>query len=182
VALLRGINVGGKNIIKMPDLRRIFEELGCIDVTTYIQSGNVLFESKPGKGELLSSSIEEALTRQFNGILPVIVLNRKQLKTVVKNAPPGFGDDPVQYRYDVAFVRPPARAEAILPTVSLEPGVDEAFEGNGVLYFKRLTGCANQSRLPRLTRNAAYGSLTIRNWNTTTQLCRLINSGDTAIR
>jgi uncharacterized protein (DUF1697 family) len=49
---------GGKNIIRMPDLRRVFEQLGCKDVTTYIQSGNVLFESKLKKMGMLSVSIE----------------------------------------------------------------------------------------------------------------------------
>jgi uncharacterized protein (DUF1697 family) len=166
----------------MPDLRRIFEEAGCMDVTTYIQSGNVLFESKLNKTELLGCSVEEALTKEFTGTFPVVVLNHKQLESVVKNAPPGFGDDAARYRYDVAFVRPPARAQVILPTISLKRGVDEAFEGNGVLYFKRLTSRATQSHLPRLTRNAAYGSLTIRNWNTTTQLCRLISSRTAQIR
>jgi uncharacterized protein (DUF1697 family) len=175
VALLRGINVGGKNIIKMPDLRRIFEDAGCMDVTTYIQSGNVVFESKL-KAEVVCCSIEQALTTEFAGTFPVVVLNRKQLESVVKNAPPGFGDDAARYRYDVAFVKPPAQAQVILPTISLKRGVDEAFEGNGVLYFKRLTSRATQSYLPRLTRNAAYGSLTIRNWNTTTQLWQLISS------
>jgi uncharacterized protein (DUF1697 family) len=95
----------------------------------------------------------------------------------MKNAPPGFGDDPARYRYDVAFVRPPSQAGLILPTISLKHGVDEAFERNGVLYLKRLTSRSSQSHLPRLTRNVAYGSITIRNWKTTTELSRLIKVG-----
>jgi uncharacterized protein (DUF1697 family) len=101
VALLRGINVGGKNIIKMTDLQRAFTTLGCRDVTTYIQSGNVLFESKIKNTRTLCSSIEQALAKEFTGTFPVIVLTRAQLETVVQNAPPGFGDDPARYRYDV---------------------------------------------------------------------------------
>lgn len=182
MALLRGINVGGKNIIKMADLRRAFTALGCMDVTTYIQSGNVLFESKVDNTQTLCFSIEQALAKEFTGMFPVIVLTRAQLETVVRHAPPAFGGDPARYRYDVAFVRPPARADLILPTISLKPGVDEAFERNGVLYLKRLTTRASQSHLPRLTRNIAYSSLTIRNWRTTTQLCWLISAGGAPIR
>src|SRR5262249_30999298 len=120
--------------------------------------------------EKLSVLIEEALAKEFTGAFPVVLLTPEQLESVVKNSPPWFGDDPARHRYDVAFVRSPARAGLILPTVSLKRGVDEAFEGNGVLYFKRLTSRATQSHLPRLTRNVAYGSMTIRNWKTTTEL------------
>jgi uncharacterized protein (DUF1697 family) len=182
VVLLRGINVGGKNIIKMADLRCAFTTLGCMDVSTYIQSGNVLFDSKVKNTQTLCFAIEQALAKEFMGTFHVIVLTREQLETVVRNAPPGFGEDPARYRYDVAFVRPPARADLILPTISLKEGVDEAFQHNGVLYLKRLTTRASQSHLPRLTLNAAYSSLTIRNWNTTSQLCRLIGAGGAPIR
>ena len=176
LALLRGINVGGKNILKMPDLRCVFEGLGCKDVTTYIQSGNVLFESKLKNAVRLPVAIEGALAAKFACTAPVVLVPEERLKTVVKNAPPGFGADPAQYRYDVVFLRPPLHARAVLSTISLKAGVDEAFEGNGVLYLKRLTIKASQSHLPKLTRNAAYRNMTIRNWNTTSELYRLISS------
>ena len=77
LALLRGMNVGGKNIIRMSDLRRVFEGVGCTDVTTYIQSGNVLFESAIKSTALLSVSIEGALAAEFAGDFPVVVLSRR---------------------------------------------------------------------------------------------------------
>jgi uncharacterized protein (DUF1697 family) len=177
VALLRGINVGGKNIITMPDLRGVFEGLGCNDVTTYIQSGNVLFESKLKNAGMLPAAIERALAQEFTCMIPVVVLNVARLARIVGNAPPGFGGDPARYRYDVVFVRPPVRVRLILPAVSLKQGVDEAFEQNGVLYFKRLTIRASQSHLPKLTQHTAYRNMTIRNWRTTTELYRLMSSG-----
>jgi uncharacterized protein (DUF1697 family) len=181
LALLRGINVGGKNIIRMSDLRRVFEGVGCRDVTTYIQSGNVLFESAIKSTALLSVSIDGALAAEFAGDFPVVVLSRRQLERVMKNAPPGVGADLARYRYDVVFVKPPLRAALILPTLSLKAGVDEACEGNGVLYLSKLIVRASQSYFPRLVRNAAYGSMTVRNWKTTTELCRLIASGKAQI-
>jgi uncharacterized protein (DUF1697 family) len=177
LALVRGINVGGKNIIKMSDLRSVFESLGCQDVTTYIQSGNVLFTSALKNTASLAVSIERALSAKFAGTFPVVVLTGQKLERVTANAPPGFGQDPARYRYDVIFLRPPSRAALILPTISLRQGVDEALERNGVLYLRRLTIRASESHLSRLTRNAAYSSMTVRNWKTTTALCRLIGSG-----
>src|SRR5262249_13049628 len=135
----------------MSDLRRVFEDSGCKDATTYIQSGNVMFGSNLKDNRTLSVSIEAALAAEFACTMPALVLTREQLERVTKNAPPGFGDDPARYRYHVAFVKPPVRARLILPTISLKDGVDEAIERNDVLYLQRLTIRASQSRLPRLT-------------------------------
>lgn len=176
LALLRGINVGGKNLVKMPDLRSVFEGLGCQGVSTYIQSGNVLFESKLRNAAKLAAAIEEALAAQVPCAPPVVLVSGEQLETVVKKAPPGFGAEPEQYRYDVMFVRPPVEAKSVLPTISLRAGVDEALEANGVVYLRRLTSRASQSQLSKLTRHAHYRSMTVRNWNTTSELCRLLKN------
>jgi len=176
LALLRGINVGGRNIVPMRDLRRVFEDLGCKSVATYIQTGNVLFESKLKNTGTLSAMIEAALAAEFARTFSVFVLTGEQLERVMTNAPPGFGADPARYRYDVVLVKPPLRARLILPTISLNDAVDEASEGNDVLYFSRLTATASQSHLPKLVGHPAYTSMTVRNWRTITELCRLVSS------
>lgn len=66
LALLRGINVGGKNIIKMVDLKACFEEMDLSDVTTYIQSGNVVFASTETDSAKLTDKIEKTLSKRFN--------------------------------------------------------------------------------------------------------------------
>ena len=174
LALLRGINVGGKNLIRMPDLCRVFEAAGCAAVATYIQSGNVLFERRPESTAKLTLAFEAALEAEFACAPRVVVLTLDQLGRVVEAAPPGFGAEPDRYRYDVIFLKPPARAPSILPTIALADGVDEAFAENEVLYLRRLTARASQSRFSKLTKHSAYGSMTVRNWNTTTELWRRI--------
>ncbi|HEX9024877.1 MAG TPA: DUF1697 domain-containing protein, partial [Clostridium sp.] len=72
IALLRGINVGGKNIIKMNDLKRVFESIGLIEVQTYIQSGNVLFKSSDEK-EMLLNKIEREIKNVFGFSVTVIL-------------------------------------------------------------------------------------------------------------
>ena len=111
VALLRGINVGGKNIIKMVDLRASFETLGFIEVETYIQSGNVVFSSKPASKTKLSKLIEKALTAAFGYASSVVLVSAKDLQLVVAQAPAGFGKRPDRYRYDVLFVKEPLTTE-----------------------------------------------------------------------
>ena len=98
LALLRGINVGGNNIIKMTDLKSCFEKLGFTDVLTYIQSGNVVFTSDIKDKTRLTKKIEHALTERFNYKALVVVITHRELKKVVDEAPHGFvWPVPLQY-------------------------------------------------------------------------------------
>jgi uncharacterized protein (DUF1697 family) len=170
VALLRGINVGGKNLIRMPALKACFEANGFEDVATYIQSGNVLFGSSQTRASELANAIEEVLGQEFGYAATVVVRNRTQMRAVVHRAPKGFGAEPAKYRYDVIFLKEPLTAKAAIASVPTKPGVDEAHAGTGVLYFSRLISKATQSRLSRIVTSSIYPSVTIRNWNTTTKL------------
>ncbi len=171
LALLRGINVGGKNVIKMADLAACFREAGFEDVTTYIQSGNVLFsvDRSAARAEL-TRRIEAHLGEGFQYRASVVLRTHEQMRAIVTRAPVGFGSQPDRYRHDVIFLKEPLTAATAMKTVLVKPGVDEAHAGRGVLYFSRLTSKAAQSHLGRLTSLAVYQSMTIRNWNTTTTL------------
>jgi uncharacterized protein (DUF1697 family) len=176
VALLRGINVGGKNLIKMPDLKACFELQGFDNVITYIQSGNVLFGSVEADQTRLASKVEQVLSRTFNYQSRVVVRSCKQMRAIVEKAPKGFGSDPVSYRYDVIFLKDPLTARDAIKSVTTKPGVDEAFAGQGVLYFSRLITKAAQSHLSRIVTLPVYQSMTIRNWNTTKKLQELMDA------
>jgi uncharacterized protein (DUF1697 family) len=174
VALLRGINVGGKNLIKMPELKACFEAGGFRDVVTYIQSGNVLFRSAGGSAAL-ARRIEEMLTSTFGYQASVVLRSRAQLRAVVETAPEGFGVDPGAFRYDVIFLKEPLTARAALKSVPTRQGVDEVHAGRGVLYSSRLISRAAQSRLSKVVSLPIYQSMTIRNWKTTTTLLRMMD-------
>jgi uncharacterized protein (DUF1697 family) len=93
LALLRGINVGGQNVVKMAGLRLAFEELGFADVGTYIQSGNVLFRAPREKRDQLSARIESGLTSGLRHAVRCDLLTHSELGRVVEGAPRGFGAD-----------------------------------------------------------------------------------------
>jgi uncharacterized protein (DUF1697 family) len=175
VALLRGINVGGKNLIRMIQLRECFEKHGFPDAVTYIQSGNVLFTSSGLKRDELTARIENMLGATFSYRASVVLRTRKQMQDIVTRAPEGFGTQPDRYRYDVIFLKEPLTAATALKSVPTRQGVDEAHAGAGVLYFSRLVSNASQSQLSRLASLPVYQSMTIRNWNTTTQLARMLD-------
>jgi uncharacterized protein (DUF1697 family) len=176
LALLRGINVGGNNLISMAELRLCLEDAGYKNVSTYIQSGNVLLESQARNLTRLTSSIEALLSAQFGYTALIVLVSADQLERVIQDAPDGFGSQPDTYRYDVIFFRPPFRAREVLPTVKLKEGVDEAFAGDHVIYSRRLISKASQSHVSKLVSHPAYKGMTIRNWNTTSKLHQLMNA------
>lgn len=175
LALLRGINVGGNNIIKMADLAKCFEQMGFADVTTYIQSGNILFRAGEQNKTALTEGIEKTLSETFHYNSRVVITTHGQLKSVVEGAPRQFGKDTALYRYDVIFLKEPLTAKTAMKSVSIKDGVDHAYEGKGVLYFSRLAAKAAQSRLPKIVTLPVYPNMTIRNWNTTTKLLALMD-------
>jgi uncharacterized protein (DUF1697 family) len=176
VALLRGINVGGNNLIKMQDLKACFEENGFSDVATYIQSGNVLFSSTGGARAKLAQRVERMLSQTFGYAASVVLRDRAQMQKIVSKAPKGFGSEPTKYRYDVAFLKESLTAAAALEEVPIAPGVDRAHAGTGVLYFSRLAAKATQSKINRVASLPIYRNMTLRNWNTTTKLLELMST------
>ena len=176
VALLRGINVGGKNLIRMTALKACFEENGFECVATYIQSGNVLFESRETSAPSLTRRIEAMLAGTFDYRASVVLRTHRQMREIVTRAPAGFGTKAPLFRYDVIFLKPPLTAKAAIRDVPAKQGVDVAHAGQGVLYFSRLISAATQSQLSRLVSLPIYQNMTIRNWNTTTKLFALMEA------
>jgi len=179
VALLRGINVGGKNTVRMADLRAAFEDAGHEAVSTYIQSGNVLFESD-GPPAALEGDIETMLEGAFGLSLVVVVRSHRQLRSVVTRAPDGFGTAPEAHHCDVIFLKAPLTSRQALRAVDLRDGVDQAWPGAGVLYFSRLSERLSQSRMSRIASTPQYQNMTIRNWRTATRLLSLLDERSTA--
>lgn len=177
VALLRGINVGGKNVIPMAKLKACFEKEGLENVSTYIASGNVLFESSVPAARL-EQRIEQICSSAFSYTASIVLRSDKQLRDVLAKAPDGFGSEPSKYRYDVLFLKAPLTSKAALKGVATKPGVDTAHAGPGVLYFSRLVVKATQSQLNKIVGTPIYKSLTIRNWNTTTKLVSLVQRSE----
>ena len=176
VALLRGINVGGKNLIKMGDLKACFEKHGLLDVVTFIQSGNVLFASPETNSPRLVEKLEKLLTAEFGYEASLVLRSKAQLREVVARAPKGFGTRPGEYRYDAVFLKEPLDSATAMKSVPLNDQVDRAWAGPGVLYFSRLIAKTSRSRLARLMSLPVYRSMTIRNWNTTTKLLGMIET------
>lgn len=174
LALLRGINVGGNNLIKMTALRECFERMGFENVKTYIQSGNVIF-SASGSIAALETKIEKRLSKAFSYTSRVVVIPRDTLKRIITEAPNGFGKEPKKYRYNVFFLKKPLTPTNAMKVVETRDGVDGVYQGKRVLYFKYLLAKTTQSRISKLFAKPEHQYMTIRNWNTTTKLLALMD-------
>jgi uncharacterized protein (DUF1697 family) len=173
LALLRGINVGGKNPVRMADLREAFEELGLADVATYINSGNVLFRAPRQARAQLAAELERTLSLRFGIELKVVLLTEAQLRDVVEGAPDGFGAE--THRSDAIFLRPPLTVKNAFPLFETKDGVDQVWPGKGAIYFTRLASRASSTRLTRIVARPEYKEMTIRSWSTTTKLLTLMD-------
>ena len=175
VCLLRGINVGGNNIIKMADLKLCFEGEGFEKVSTFIASGNVLFEAA-GAAAKLTSGLEQTLSKRFEYGSRVVLRSAAEMKAVIEAAPKGFGKEPAKYKYDAFFVKEPRTAADVVAALNPKEGVDRVWAGDGVVYTSRLIAKASQSRLGKVASSPVYQDITIRNWNTTQKLAALLSS------
>jgi uncharacterized protein (DUF1697 family) len=174
VALLRGINVGGRNAVPMADLRAALTDAGYTSVATYIQSGNVVFESTAPR-RALEAEVEDALEERFGIPIVVVVRSHAEFRTIVEQAPDGFGTEPRTYHSDVLFLKSPLTSARAMRVVELRDGVDRAWPARGVVYFQRLSARRTQSRLSRIVGTPQYKSMTIRSWATTTKLLELLD-------
>ena len=120
VALLRGLNVGAHNRITMKDLSTVFERAGCADVTTYIQSGNVLFDAPLTLVKRLPGLIAKSLAAEFDITSPVVLRDGKELASVAKNNPFLKRGDDVSTLHVVFLAQQPeaAKAKALDPARS----------------------------------------------------------------
>ena len=157
----------------MADLRAVFDDAGFTAVQTYIQSGNVVFDTtRPARS--LEDDVEAVLEQRFGYPIVVVARSRAQMRAVVADAPAGFGTDPSTYHSDVMVLKAPLTSAEVMQVLSLKPDVDRAWPGNGVVYFDRLSARRTESRLSKVMASPAYRLMTVRNWNTTTKLVELL--------
>lgn len=173
VALLRGINVGGKSLVRMADLKDCVEELGYEDVSTFIASGNVLFETSERDAAKLESTLERAIERRFGLPITVVVRSRAEFRRIVAAIPRRWvGNDGV--RVNVAFVRRALDGRKLARQLEPREGVDELVATKSALIWATRRDALTRSGLQKLIGSAAYKDLTVRNLNTTLKLEELL--------
>ncbi|RWX00541.1 DUF1697 domain-containing protein [Flavobacterium cerinum] len=179
LALLRGINVSGKKIIKMEDLRKLMSSEGFENVKTYIQSGNVIFKSSENRKDHLARSIEVIIEEHYGFDVLVFILEIKDLIKAVDNNPFVEGRVEEEAGFKKIYVtflseKPLAENFKKLKEAPIANDLIEIIDD--ILYFK-LESRASDSKLSNnLIENKLKVRATTRNWNTTLKLLSLMEN------
>lgn len=171
LALLRGINVGGNNIIKMADLKKVFEDHGYTDVVTYIQSGNVIFSSSEANEQTLAQDIETMLAEAFHYHGKIVLVSHTQLQTVLDRIPQSWHSEDL--RCYLAFVRAPFTPGEIAKEIKLNSETDMLETGSGVLYMSTKADGLTSSGFSKGISAKISQEITIRNLATIQKLLEL---------
>jgi uncharacterized protein (DUF1697 family) len=173
IALLRGINVGGNSIIKMTDLKKAVEEIGFTSVSTFIQSGNIIFESNESNVNKITAKLEDTLLKKFQINSRIIVKTLEQLKKIISEVPADWNKRQ-DLRCYMAFVREPVSARDVMGEIKLKEGVDFVKAGDGVVYMSTLLSGITKSGFTKLVGTKIYKDITIRNYNTAQKLLAMM--------
>jgi len=181
VALLRGINVGGRNKVPMAELREVFTALGHTGVSTYIQSGNVLFSTGDTDTAKLAAALEAAIAGQFGITCAVVVLSREELARILGDNP--YADELNPNLVHVAFLGAEpstellARLKAAESAAAAKGSRDTITAIGKALYVHTPDGFGNSELAQVLFRIIGTGkhdlAVTARNWSTATTLLSL---------
>ena len=173
IALLRGINVGGKNKISMPDLKKSFENCGYEDVITYINSGNVIFSSVYNDKEEIKRICESVIADQFRLNIAVTIISAEELSDALHNAPTWWDNDE-NSKHNAIFIISPATAEEIIDKVGIPKEEYEQVSYYGqVIFWSAPIKTFSKTRWSKIVGKSAYNSVTIRNANTAKRLLQL---------
>ncbi len=173
VALLRGVNVGGNNMISMSSLKKSFEALGFDDVVTYINSGNIIFKSKEADARKLESKIEKMLSKEYQLDSRVVLRSLFEMEKLVKNLPRNWNDDS-GWRYNVIFLRHTIDSAKILAELEVKKDIEEVVYYPGALLWRAQISELTRTNMLKLSSRKMYQDMTIRNQNTTRKLYELM--------
>ena len=175
VALLRGVNVGGKNMIRMSSLKESFERMGFGDVATYINSGNIIFTTQEGDARKLERSIEGMLSSEYELECKVVVRSLSEMADLVKSLPETWDGDGC-WKYNVIFLRHSIDSENILDGLKPESDIEQIVYRPGTLLWSARISDLSRTRLHKLPSRKLSQEMTVRNTNTTKKLYELMKN------
>lgn len=171
IALFRGINVGGRNILPMQGLKELLEELGGIDICTYIQSGNVVFRHKEGQATRLSQTISQAVLNRFHFAPHVLLMTAGHMASALEANPfPAAEENPKALQ--LYFLSATA-TEADMDGLNKLRSASEAFRLIGQVFYLHAPDGIGRSKLAARVEKLLGVPATARNWRTACKVFEL---------
>lgn len=136
IVLLRGINISGKNKIPMSELKKVLEENQYANVSTYLNSGNVILESNIKNEEAIMKDIYEIVKAKFNLEIPIFVTNESTLESILSNSPEWWGTSNKEIYDNLIFIIPPVKFEDVYNAIG-EPkeNLEKIKEYNNSIFW-----------------------------------------------
>lgn len=173
IALLRGINVGGKNKVSMSDLKDCFENAGFQNTTTYINSGNVIFDCEEQSLINLTNYCKKILEKEFGFLIDLALIDVHTLKEALEQVPKWWGDDP-NSKHNAIFIIQPATAEEIIAEAGkIKPEYEQLYAYKEIIFWSAPLKTFSRTRWSKIVGTKAYQYITIRNANTIKKLLEL---------
>ena len=169
ISMLRGVNVGGHNRIKMEDLRALYQSLGLRDPQTYVQSGNVVFRTKERDLVRLAKRIETGIERRFAFRIGVILRTSSDLRDVIARNPFATRHAMDPAKLIITFLATDLGSESRRQILEIKAGLEDVHPDGREIYIYFPDGMG-RSKLPALLEKTLKKSGTARNWNTVTKL------------
>ena len=174
ISILRGINVGGKRKILMADLRELYQSLGFENIITYIQSGNVIFESKKkNANSIFTKKIKEAIFEKYGFDVPVIIRSVEEIKSIFETNPFLQKEGVQVENLCVTFLSEIPTDENLekINTYDYSPDLFQIIENNAFIFIE---GKYHKSKLTNnFFEKKLKVSATTRNWKTVKKLLEL---------
>ncbi|MBW2960899.1 DUF1697 domain-containing protein [Mesonia aestuariivivens] len=172
IALLRGINVGGKRKLKMADLRESVLKIGFTEVSTYIQSGNLFFTSEEKSSAILEEKLTQHLLEEYTYEIPVIIRTAEEIEKTITENPFPEAEDFKQLH--LIFLKEKSTKEAVENFKELKFSTEEFKVENQHLYVNYIDGVRNSKLSTTLIEKKLNTKATARNWKTTLKISSLL--------
>lgn len=174
VALLRGINVGGKNKIEMKQLKETFLRIGLESVVTYINSGNVVFVDHQSK-DVLEKELRREIYRDYDLDIPVLIRSLNDFESLMETLPKDWKNDDTM-KCDVLFLESGLDEAAVMEKLTVKPGIDTALQATGAIIWSVERKNVTRSSLTKIVGTVLYKKMTVRNVNTVRKLYEMMKS------
>jgi uncharacterized protein (DUF1697 family) len=171
VALFRGINVGKSVRVSMKILKSLLEEIGLTNVVTYLNSGNVVFESELSASDL-ASLIEEKLENEFGQNIPTLVKTSAEMTNIQKSIPDDWANDATQQTY-VAYLFSDIANPELIDELPIKRQFVEIIYAHEAIIWNIKRENYNRSQITKIANHPSYSRMTTRNVNTARKLAEL---------
>lgn len=175
IALLRGINISGKNKIPMSELKKEFEILGYEDVITYLNSGNVIFKTNEDDETTIVKIIHKMIEEKFDIDIPIYIIKASQLKELLDNQPEWWGTSNKEIYDNVIFIIPPTKFEDVYNTIGEPKKELEKIQEykNNIFWSYDLKNYRKTNWWAKTASTSISNSITIRTANTMKKILEL---------